>query len=94
MKSVRIGLVAALLGICAGWSGEAFAEEHYSWYESFWTQPAYQHNYHGYWRDQGYGFTNRPIQGAYFRSESYSHFDPVLRNARGYFSPQGSQRRW
>jgi hypothetical protein len=63
MKNVRYWLV--LLAVSGVWPSEAPAEGYYEWYESYWARPRYQNGYHGYWRDQGYGFSNSSVYGGY-----------------------------
>jgi hypothetical protein len=52
-------------------STTALGQGYYRSYGGYSYSRPYQNNYHGYWRDQGYGFTNRPIYGGYRYSESY-----------------------
>ena len=66
MRSVR-SLVVALFLICLG--AEAFGHDYYQSYGYSYYFPRYNNTYHGYWRDQGYGFSNRPVYGSYYYSQ-------------------------
>jgi hypothetical protein len=95
MKNGRFWLAAVLLCV-AGWCGEASAEGYFErYYESFWYHPRYQHEYHGYWRDLGYGFTNRPVYGGYYRGERSINapFYGLPHPERIYSVPSGPYRR-
>jgi hypothetical protein len=71
MQGIRRGLLIAVLGTSISAASMAAGQGYYRSYGSYSYYPRYQNNYHGYWRDQGYGFTNRPVYGGYHYSEGY-----------------------
>ena len=97
MRDLRFGWLLAAFVLACGWSVDASAEGFFErYYELSWYYPGYQNNYHGYWRDLGYGFTNRPAYGAYYRSERYldAPFYGLPNPERIYSVPSGRRHRW
>lgn len=81
MRSVRSLLLVALFLMCLG--TEAFGQGYYQSYGSSYYYPRYNNSYHGYWRDLGYGFSNRPVYGSSYYSQGY------YGNPYPYFAPGG-----
>ena len=71
MRCTGTKLLVALFLVGVGVAADALGQGYYRSYSGYSYQRPYQNNYHGYWRDQGYGFTNRPIYGGYQYSEGY-----------------------
>lgn len=87
MGSLRTLVMLAALAAPLGFASQAEAQGgYYRGYRSYWYPP-YNNTYHGYWRDQGYGFTPRPYYGTYYY-EGYWH-SPYYRGyapyPRGYY---------
>lgn len=102
MRSIRSLLLFALLMTCFG--ADAFGQGYYQSYGSSYYFPGYNNSYHGYWRDQGYGFSSRPVYGSYYYSQGYlgnpyygaspyygrgSYYSPGFREYGGPIGPYG-----
>ena len=95
MKSLwAVMFMAAALLVATVLSTESASAQGYYGYESYYFQPRYQNNYHGYWRDLGYGFTNRPVYGSYYRQSYWeSPYYGIPYSPYIYSVPSGPQRR-
>jgi hypothetical protein len=95
---LRVVLVVACLGIAV----QAHAQGgYYRSYSSYYYPRPYNNTYHGYWRDQGYGFSNQPAYSGFRYSEGYwgaphygSGYNVYYPYRGGSSVPYGRPHRW
>lgn len=97
MRCAGTVLMVALFMAGVGSAADALGQGYYRSYSSYSYQPRYQNNYHGYWRDQGYGFSGRSVYGGHNYSEGYwggPSYGPYNPYYGGYTVPSGRPYRW
>ena len=76
MKTIR-GILIAVVLICAAWLTASPASAQSGYYESYRPYSnrslARTGKYHGYWRDQGYGFSGSRSRSYYVPQYNYYH---------------------
>jgi hypothetical protein len=91
-------LLCALLAACVPADALGQGGYFYRSYSSYYYPRPFNNTYHGYWRDLGYGFSNRPAYGGYrysagyFPGPAYPAYGPSYYG--GYYSPPGGSFGW